>query len=140
MGVQISTSFRFYLPKKKTSLGVSSAYWTAPIFDPTSSAGTDMTFNMLTADGKNAPAPWVPFTRAGCNVGGVSTANIELENTNIDIPTVFGATSPEAAEVAASDPTPAQPASAASSASPSTARQAKAHSRAPPTHPPHPYP
>ncbi|HKB17871.1 MAG TPA: hypothetical protein VKF28_02470 [Candidatus Dormibacteraeota bacterium] len=109
MGVPISNSFRYYLPNKKTSLGVSFAYWTAPIFDPTSSAGTDMTFNMLTADGKNAPAPWVPFTRAGCNVGGVSTANIELENTNIDIPTVFGATSPEAAEVAASDPNTGQP-------------------------------
>src|SRR5260370_25440737 len=56
---------------------------------------------MLTADGKHAPAPWVPFTRAGCNVGGVSTANIELENIGTDIPTVFGAGSPEAAEVAA---------------------------------------
>src|SRR5260370_3239427 len=56
---------------------------------------------MLTAGGKNAPAPWVPFTRAGCNVGGISTANIELENIATDIPTVFGAGSPEAAEVAA---------------------------------------
>ncbi len=109
MGVPISNSFRYYLPSNKTSLGVSFAYWTAPLFDPTSSAGTDTTFNMLTADGKNAPAPWVPFTRAGCNVGGVSTANIELENTHIDIPTVFGATSPEAAEVAASDPNTGQP-------------------------------
>jgi hypothetical protein len=102
MGVPISNSFRYYLPNQKTSVGVSFAYWTAPLFDPTSSAGTDTTFNMLTAQGKNAPAPWVPFTRAGCNVGGISTANIELENTGIDIPTVFGATSPEAAEVAAS--------------------------------------
>ncbi len=109
MGVPISNSFRYYLPSNKTSLGVSFAYWTAPLFDPTSSAGTDTTFNMLTAEGKNAPAPWVPFTRAGCNVGGVSTANIELENTHIDIPTVFGATSPEAAEVAASDPNTGQP-------------------------------
>jgi len=109
MGVPISNSFRYYLPSKKTSVGVSFAYWTAPLYDPTSAAGTDTTFNMLTAQGKNAPAPWVPFTRAGCNVGGVSTANIELENTNIDIPTVFGTTSPEAAEVAASDPNTGQP-------------------------------
>jgi hypothetical protein len=57
---------------------------------------------MLTAQGKNAPAPWVPFTRAGCDVGGVGTANIELENTAIDIPTVFGSGSPQAAEAAAS--------------------------------------
>jgi hypothetical protein len=106
MGVPISNSFRYYRTNaaKTTSLGVSFAYWTAPLFDPTPTAGSDTTFNMLTAGGKNAPAPWVPFTRAGCNVGGVSTANIELENTAIDIPTVFGATSPEAAEVAASTP------------------------------------
>jgi hypothetical protein len=44
------------------------------------------------------PAPWVPFTRAGCNVGGVSTANIELENTNPDIKNFFGADSPEWAQ------------------------------------------
>jgi hypothetical protein len=54
---------------------------------------------MLTAGGKNAPAPWVPYTRAGCNFGGVATANIELENITIDIPTVFGAGSPQAQEV-----------------------------------------
>ena len=41
------------------------------------------------------PAPWVPFTRAGCNVGDVSTANTVLENTSVDIPKVFGAGSPE---------------------------------------------
>lgn len=101
MGVPISNSFRYYLPNNKTSLGVSFAYWTAPLFDPTPAAGTDTTFNMLTAQGKNAPAPWVPFTRAGCNVGGVSTANIELENVAIDIPTVFGSPSDEATEAGA---------------------------------------
>jgi hypothetical protein len=101
MGVPISNSFRYYLPGPdfKTSTGVSFAYWTAPLFDPTGAAGTDLTTNMLTAQGLNAPAPWVPFTRAGCNVGGVGTANIELENTSIDIPTVFGAGSAQAAEV-----------------------------------------
>ena len=103
MGVPISNSFRYYLPgpSGNTSLGVAFAYWTSPLFDPTSAAGTDTKFNMLTAAGQNAPAPWVPFTRAGCNVGGVATANIELENTAIDIPTVFGAGSAEATEVVA---------------------------------------
>jgi len=101
MGVPISNSFRYYLPNGNSSTGVSFAYWTAPLFDPTSAAGTDTTTNMLTAQGLNAPAPWVPFTRAGCNVGGVGTANIELENTAIDIPTVFGAGSAEATEVTA---------------------------------------
>ena len=41
------------------------------------------------------PAPWVPYTRAGCNVGEIATANVELENTAVDIPKVFGAGSPE---------------------------------------------
>ena len=47
------------------------------------------------------PAPWVPFTRAGCDVGDVATVNQELENTSVDIPKVFGANSPEAQQLAA---------------------------------------
>ena len=98
-GVPVANSFRYFNPNGTSNLGVSFAYWTSPIFDPTTSAPTDTTFNMLTAAGKNAPAPWVPYTRAGCNFGAVATANTILENTGIDIPTVFGAVSPEASEV-----------------------------------------
>lgn len=47
------------------------------------------------------PAPWVPFTRAGCDVGDVSTVNQELENTTPDIADAFGANSPEAQQLAA---------------------------------------
>ena len=51
------------------------------------------------------PAPWVPFTRAGCNVGDVSTANMVLENTNPDLATFFGPSSPEVQQLNAdSDP------------------------------------
>jgi hypothetical protein len=100
-GVPIANSFRYFNPNGTSNTGVSFAYWTDPLFDPTTATPTDTQFNMLTADGKNAPAPWVPFTRAGCNFGGVATANMVLENTATDIPTVFGATSPEAAEVTA---------------------------------------
>jgi len=100
-GVPVANSFRYFNPNGTSNLGVSFAYWTDPIFDPTTSTPTDTTFNMLSAAGLNAPAPWVPFTRAGCNFGGVSLANIELENIATDIPTVFGATSTQAAEVAA---------------------------------------
>jgi hypothetical protein len=101
MGVPVSNSFRYFTPTGSTSVGVSFAYWTDPIFDPTTSTPTDTKYNMLTADGKNAPAPWVPYTRAGCNVGQVATANTVLENIATDIPTVFGANSPQAAEVKA---------------------------------------
>src|SRR5215831_9464363 len=45
--------------------------------------------------GKIAPAPWVAFTRAGCDVGAFSTANIEFERIPGDVNTVFGATSKE---------------------------------------------
>ena len=78
-GVPVSNSFRYFTPDGTSNVGVSFAYWTAPLFDPTTSTPTDTTFNMLTADGHNAPAPWVAFTRAGCNVGGVATANTILE-------------------------------------------------------------
>ncbi len=100
-GVPISNSFRYFNPDGTgtSNLGVSFAYWTSPLFDPTTLTPTDTTPNMLTAAGKNAPAPWVPYTRAGCNVGAVAAANTILENTAIDIPTVFGANSPEAMEV-----------------------------------------
>ncbi|MGZ3582652.1 MAG: sulfatase-like hydrolase/transferase [Ktedonobacterales bacterium] len=100
-GVPVSNSFRYFNPNGTSSPGVSFAYWTAPLFDPSTSTATDTKYNMLTADGKNAPAPWVPFTRAGCNVGAVATANTILENIGIDIPTVFGANSDQAAEVKA---------------------------------------
>src|SRR5258706_9177780 len=99
-GVPVANSFRYFNPSGTSNLGVSFAYWTDPIFDPTTSAPTDTTFNMLTAQGMNAPAPWVPFTRAGCNFGAVATANTILENIATDIPTVFGAGSVQAQEVA----------------------------------------
>src|SRR5262249_43615394 len=44
-------------------------------------------------NGKNHPAPWVPFTRAGCDVGAYSVANMEFETVPADVQTVFGANS-----------------------------------------------
>ncbi|HTR64151.1 MAG TPA: hypothetical protein VMH85_00165 [Terriglobales bacterium] len=99
MGVPVANSFRYFMTDGTTRTGVSFAYWTAPLYDPAGST-TDLTPEMINEKGKIAPAPWVPFTRAGCDVGSVATANTILENTAIDIPTVFGADSPEAAEVA----------------------------------------
>ncbi len=100
MGQPVSNSFRYFTPSGTTRTGVSFAYWTAPLFDPAGPTGqTDFTPEMINENGKIAPAPWVPFTRAGCDFGSVATANTILENTAIDIPTVFGSGSPEAAEV-----------------------------------------
>ncbi len=97
-GVPVSNSFRYFLPNGTSSLGVSFAYWTDPLFDPTVTSPTDTLYNMLTADAHNAPAPWVPFTRAGCNFGAIATANTVLENNSFDIPKVFGTSSAEDAE------------------------------------------
>src|SRR5260221_140825 len=98
-GVPVANSFRYFNPNGTSNLGVSFAYWTDPIFDPTTATPTDTNFNMLTASGMNVPAPWVPFTRAGCNFGAVATANTILENSATDIPTVFEAGSLQAQEV-----------------------------------------
>src|SRR2546426_4696978 len=105
MGQPISNSYRYFPTSGSSRPGVSFAYRTAPLFDPAGppfppAAQTDLTPEMINEKGKIAPAPWVPYTRAGCDVGSVATANTILENTAIDIPTVFGANSPEAAEVA----------------------------------------
>jgi hypothetical protein len=101
-GQPIANSFNYFNPNEPDGLGstftTSFTYWT-DIVDP-STPSADPTFSLLTPRGKNAPAPWVPFTRAGCNVGAVSIANIELENTDNDITNVFGVGSPEAMEAA----------------------------------------
>src|SRR5258707_977892 len=98
-GVPVANSFRYFNPNGTSNLGVSFAYWTGAIFDPTTTAPTDTTFNMLNAQGMNAPAPWVPFTRAGCNFGSVATANTILENTSVDVARVFGPNSTQQQEV-----------------------------------------
>ena len=98
-GVPVANSFRYFNPNGTSNLGVSFAYWTGAIFDPTTTTPTDTTFNMLTAQGMNAPAPWAPFTRAGCNFGSVATANTILENTSVDVARVFGPNSTQQQEV-----------------------------------------
>ena len=81
-------------------------YWT----DVVSAANTPTVPNMITPEGKNAPAPWVPFTRAGCDVGAIATANVVLENTGTgptgDITKVFGNPSPQFTEALASNAAP----------------------------------
>jgi hypothetical protein len=106
-GVPVANSYRYFNPNGTSNPAVSFTYWTSPLFDPSTTTPTDTNFNMITAPNMNTLAPWVPYTRAGCNVGGVATANIELENTAVDVPTVFGANSTQAAEAKA-NPTLAQ--------------------------------
>ena len=109
MGQPVSNSFKYFTPSGATRTGVSFAYWTAPLYDPAGppfppTGQTDLTPEMINENGKIAPAPWVPYTRAGCDVGQVGTANTVLENTGIDVATVFGHGSPEAIQAEADSP------------------------------------
>ncbi|HET7880666.1 MAG TPA: hypothetical protein VFL55_07245, partial [Acetobacteraceae bacterium] len=90
MGIPVANSFDFFRPDGSVGFQSSFGYWTN-----TAQTGKPL---MIDDRGKTAPAPWVPFTRAGCDVGAVGSANIVLENNTTDITTVFGANSPEAAE------------------------------------------
>ncbi len=99
-GVAISNSYRYFNPDGTSNPAVSFTYWTSPIYDYTNPPHqTDTKYNMISsAPDTNAPAPWVPYTRAGCNVGVAAAANMILENTAVDVPTVFGPNSPQAKE------------------------------------------
>src|SRR5271170_1354947 len=100
-GVPIANEYNYYTPSGSTDTAGSFAYWTDPIVDyntTTSAPAGDSDYTLVTAQGKNAPAPWVPYTRAGCGFGSVAAADTELENTLPDIPLVFGATSAETKE------------------------------------------
>jgi hypothetical protein len=105
-GVPIGNSLRYFNPDGTTTGMSSFAYWTDPVAAFSGQTVTDFTPQMIDQRGKIHPAPWVPFTRAGCDVGAFSIANIELENIGLDITTVFGAGSAEAQE-ATSDPSKA---------------------------------
>jgi hypothetical protein len=116
-GMPISNSYQVYQANGtngtfgSTDKAGSFAYWTDPVYDISKTA-TDTNPNMVyspvppatspttIAPNTTTPAPWVPYTRAGCNVGEVATANAELENTAVDIPKVFGAGSPEYQQLA----------------------------------------
>src|SRR5207302_6388726 len=101
-GITVSNSYRYF---KTDATGIRTSasagafkYWT-DLVDSDGVPPADPLPNMVTDGGKTTPAPWVPWTRAGCNFGAVSTANIVLENTNTgpngDMTKVFGTGSPE---------------------------------------------
>ncbi len=111
----MNNAYRTFNPDGTTDPASAFAYWTDPIFDTASTptAGHDTnpsmvysptppaTTNPAPAPDTITPAPWAPYTRTGCDAGYVGTANVELENTAVDIPKVFGASSPEAQQLAA---------------------------------------
>ena len=97
-GIFVANSFGVFGPGA-TNVYFPSAffYWTERVSDITP-ATSDNTYALTTPSGMNVPAPWVPFTRAGCDVGAFSTANIVLERTPFDVQKAFGANSKQAME------------------------------------------
>ena len=93
-GQAVSNSYNFFRPDGTSGFSSTFKYWTDntdggnPANSPPT-ASADPNFNMVNADPaslggtgavRNAPAPWVPYTRAGCDVGNVGVANTVLEN------------------------------------------------------------
>jgi hypothetical protein len=103
-GMPIANEYNYYTssgPASSTDTAGSFGYWTDPIVDYSTSTGApvgDTTTTLLGQNGKTPPAPWVSYTRAGCDFGSVAAANTELENQTPDVPLVFGANSWEAKE------------------------------------------
>ena len=83
-GIPVANSYGFFRPDGSVGFTSSFLYWTA--------TGGDGKPEMINENGKTAPAPWVPFTRAGCDIGAFSVANIEFETIPGDLTTVFNAT------------------------------------------------
>ena len=113
-GMPIANDYQAYNTDGTTDPATSFAYWTDPVADTAThpNPGHDTNPNMVYSPTPPAtthpapapdtvtPAPWVPYARAGCDVGGVASANQELENPTVDIPKVFGPNSPEAKQLA----------------------------------------
>jgi hypothetical protein len=104
-GLAVANEYQYYTGTQGQSSDTTDeagdfAYWTDPIVDyDTNYAGTpvnDSDTNLVGQNGQTPPAPWVPYTRAGCDFGSVAAANTELENAAPDVADVFGANSVDA--------------------------------------------
>ena len=97
-GQAVSNAYGYHTPTGGVGFSSSFKYWTDftdggnPVPPPTPSADTN--YNMVNNDSaslggtgavRNAPAPWVPFARAGCDFGSVGAANTVLENNTAQV-------------------------------------------------------
>src|SRR6476469_2509493 len=93
-GQTVSNRYDYYRANGTPTFTSSFKYWTDTV------DGSDDSLPNMVGDGQQTtPAPWLTYTHAGCNVGGVSSANIVLENTSTapsgDMTRVFGQGSSE---------------------------------------------
>jgi hypothetical protein len=96
MGVPIGDNIGTFRSDGSVGFASAFAYWTA--------SGADGKPLMLADTGKTVPAPWVPFTRAGCDVGAFAITGLTLQNI-ADVATAFGSSE---ARAAANDPAKAR--------------------------------
>jgi hypothetical protein len=96
-GVSIGDSYGSYRSDGGVDFSTAAAYWTA--------RGGDGKPLMLADTGKMVPAPWVPFTRAGCDVGAFATTGLTLQQLDPDAASVLGASD---AHTAVGDPITAE--------------------------------
>ena len=90
-GSPVSNSFRIFKADNSTSISQTSfVYWTTTTAQSHPEAGENLPV-LVNENGKNAPAPWPAYTRAGCDVGVFSLNGLAIEN-NTDIANIFGAT------------------------------------------------
>jgi hypothetical protein len=125
-GFAVGNSFGFFDPSGNPHFTSAFGYWTDVVNEGTTASPINVPQH-VDQRGKVHPAPWVAYTRAGCDFGAFSIANLELENTGIggtgiaggvDVKTAFGPSSAEAAEVAAAAALPNDPAHAKARAVP----------------------
>ena len=74
-GLTVSNSYGYFRASGAPAFTSAFKYWTDPV-DPVANPLP----NLITPGKKTTPAPWVPFTRAGCDVGAVGMANMVPEN------------------------------------------------------------
>lgn len=88
MGVPIGDSSAVFRSDGSVGFASAFAYWAAD--------GADGKPLMLADTGKTVPAPWVPFTSTGCDVGAFAITGLTLQG-NADIAATLGAAEARAA-------------------------------------------
>jgi hypothetical protein len=82
-GIAVGDSYGSFQSDGSVAFASAFAYWTA--------IGGDGKPLMLADTGKMLPAPWVPFTRAGCDVGVFATVGLALQRPDLEVANVLGA-------------------------------------------------
>jgi Type I phosphodiesterase / nucleotide pyrophosphatase len=88
-GSPVSNSFGIFKADNSSAVFQTSfVYWTTTTAQSHPEAGENLPV-LVNENGKNAPAPWPVYTRAGCDVAAFSLNGLAIEN-KTDIANIFG--------------------------------------------------